>query len=232
MKMLMVLSLLVWMFHPVPALAKSTYVYVVTRLSGEKVTYNKDGQVTKYGDYKMKYAHGRLAALTDRYTTYAFTYRKGKLVTVNKQKVTYEKKRMTYLDEKMKTQTSPKGTCVSFLQASPYSDRAQFLFNAKGQLLVSHFMDYDAYYTYDEMGLVVHGSKLDLSTGVGAYQFTMKNTYRKQLLKSRTIAISYDSHYTKHEIFTYKKMRVQDVRAVKKQQTVLLNNLDLIHLVF
>ena len=91
MKMLMVLSLFVWMFHPVPALAKSTYVYVVTRLSGEKVTYNKDGQVTKYGDYKIKYAHGRLAALTDRYTTYAFTYRKGKLVTVNKQKVTYEK---------------------------------------------------------------------------------------------------------------------------------------------
>ncbi|BBH27936.1 hypothetical protein SG0102_28700 [Intestinibaculum porci] len=52
------------------------------------------------------------------------------------------------------------------------------------------------------------------------------------MLTSRVVKGVYDGEYTNRYKMTYKKMRVQDVNAVKKQQTVLLNNLDLINLVF
>ena len=160
------------------------------------------------------------------------TYRNGRVDTVNKHKVKVAYKSMKYYDENMKSRTSPKGTLYTFGQSKTFGQDAAYLFNKKGQLLVSRLAFTDSYYRYDAKGYMVKGSEFDLTTGVGPNVFTSKNTYKGSVLVSRVVKGVYDSEYTNHDKITYKKIRVKDVKTVKKQQRLLLNNDDTLAYIF
>ncbi|MGM9952936.1 MAG: hypothetical protein ACI32Q_06050 [Intestinibaculum porci] len=232
MKKLMAAALALMMFSPTGVQAKGTTVDVVTQIGKRKVTYNKDGLITNTGYVKMQYKNGKIKTVDCTDGTFHVTYQKGRIATINKEKVKVAYKSIQYTDEKWKTQTSPKGTVYSFRQHGIFNDDAKFLFNKKGQLLVSYLGFMDCFYHYDAKGYMVKGCEFDLTTGVGPNYYTSRNTYKGNRLTSRVVKGTYDSNYTNHEKITYKRMRVRDVNAVKKQQKILLNNNESIAFIF
>lgn len=235
MKKLLVTTLTLMMLAPTSVQAKGKMVNVVTKIGKNTVTYNKDGLVSKYDGNRFVYHKGKLTAITalNHSLEYKMTYTGGRVRTINKKKVkcAYNKS-IHYTDKDNKYRKSAKGTLYSFGQDEPFTGDAQYLYNRKGQLMLSFAGYTNSYYTYDAHGNVTKGVEFDLATAVGPDVFSAKNTYKGSLLTSRIVKGVYDGEYTNRYKMTYKKMRVQDVNAVKKQQTVLLNNLDLIHLVF
>ncbi len=224
MKKLLAATLTFMMLAPTSVQAQGKMVNVVTKIGKNTVTYNKDGLLTGNGNIDIKYKNGKISSLTNIEGTFHITYRNGRVDTVNKHKVKVAYKSMKYYDENMKSRTSPKGTLYTFGQSKTFRQDAAYLFNKKGQLLVSRLAFTDSYYRYDAKGYMVKGSELDLTTGVGPNVFTSKNTYKGSVLVSRVVKGVYDSEYTNHDKITYKKLRVKDVKTVKKQQRLLLLN--------
>ncbi len=143
---------------------------------------------------------------------------------MNKHKVKVAYKSMKYYDENMKIRTSPKGTLYTFGQSKTFGQDAAYLFNKKGQLLVSHISYTDSCYRYDAKGYVIKGVQFELASGADPFVFTSKNTYKGSILVSRTIKGNTRDEYITHDKITYKKLRVKDVKTVKKQQRLLLLN--------
>lgn len=231
MKKLLVTTLTFMMLVPTSVQAQGKMVNVVTKIGKNTVTYNKDGLLTGNGNINIKYKNGKISSLTNIEGTFHITYRNGRVDTVNKHKVKVAYKSMKYYDENMKIRTSPKGTLYTFDQNKMFGE-AGYLFNKKGQLLVSHISYTDSYYRYDAKGYVIKGVQFESASGADPFVFTSKNTYKGSILVSRTIKGNTRDEYITHDKITYKKLRVKDVKTVKKQQRLLLNNDDTLAYIF
>ena len=223
MKKLLAATLTFMMLAPTSVQAKGKMVNVVTKIGKDTVTYNKDGLLTGNNYFSIQYKNGKITSLKNIDGTFHITYRNGRVDTVNKHKVKVAYKSMKYYDENMKIRTSPKGTLYTFDQNKMFGE-AGYLFNKKGQLLVSHISYTDSCYRYDAKGYVIKGVQFELASGADPFVFTSKNTYKGSILVSRTIKGNTRDEYITHDKITYKKLRVKDVKTVKKQQRLLLLN--------
>lgn len=232
MKKLLAATLTLMMLAPTSVQAQGKMVNVATKIGKNTITYNKDGFLTGNGYISIKYKNGKITSLKNIDGTFHMTYRNGRVDTVNKHKVKVAYKSMKYYDENLKIRTSPKGTLYTFGQKKMFGQDAAFLFNKKGQLLVSHIAYTDSYYRYDAKGYAIKGVESDLASGADPFVFASKNTYKGSVLVSRIIKGNTRDEYITHDKITYKAMRVKDVNTVKKQQRILLNNGDSLAYIF
>lgn len=251
MKKLISATLVALMLVPGTVQAEVKTMNVVTKIQlGDEdhvFKYNKNGFVIQTEEdmnwfIDLTYKNSKIASIAPMYygRINSFTYRKGKLATVNNKAVKKSFKSLTLLNEKLKKVKSPKGHLYTYKLKKPVGKQTEnsFLLNNKGQLthVLAVIGDKPCHYMfrYDKKGYTTyHFALYDNGQKKSTTVEKLKNTYKNGLLTSRKVTATSDhTTYNYNVKLTYKKVRVRNAAVIAKQQKAIINEWPTLALIF